>query len=168
MSDITVTSWTCWRNPEHDRVNTTMFGWPQCAICRAAPEFHERPNYLPENFVLGIYVPVDGDALRRRAIAMIAPRSAVVGLHDGGDGDDARIQVYYEGWTNGPMQYADRDARGLWEAGVYHAASRMVTGYPTIAQAYLPADQLAYVGLYYPKTKRIIVDADQRLAEWLA
>jgi len=154
---------TCWRDPAHQAVNQTIYGWPQCGICRAAPPYHERPSYLHEDFVLGLYVPADG-----RATAIIAERSAVVGLPDGGEGDDAWTQIYYEGWINGPMQYGDRDARGLWEAGVEHAASRMVTAYPTVAQANLPAGTLQYVGLYWPVDKRIVVDNEGALERWLA
>lgn len=161
MSNTTV-PFTCWRDPSHLVISTTMFGWPQCGICRAAPPFHERPGYLPENFALAIYVPVDN-----RATAIISPRSAVVGLPNGGEGEDDWTQVYYEGWLNGPMQYGDRDARGLWEAGIEHAASRMVCAYPTIAQANLPSHMLQYVGLYWPATKVLVVDKPDALEEWL-
>jgi len=156
-----MTDWTCWRDPSHTTISTTLFGWPQCSVCRAAPAFHERPAYLHSNFVLGIYVPLD------RARSMIAPRSGVVGLPDGGDGEDDWTNVYYEGWVNGPMQYAGRDVRGLWEAGVEHAASRMVTSYPTVAQAHFPSKLVKCIGLYNPAAKTFNVHDEETLNAWL-
>lgn len=160
MVDITVRDWTCWRDASHSGLNTTIFGWPACCICHAAPPYHERPAYLPVSFVLGIYVPSDS-----RSTAIIAPRSAVVGLPDGGD--DPRIDVHYEGWINRAMQYANLDADGQWRAGIEHAATRMICDYPTIAQANLPSTALRYVGLYHPRTKEIEVDDPTALREWL-
>ena len=120
----TTTTWTCWRDPAHDQIAFhDTFGWPQCMVCRAAPPYHERTEYLDERLNLTLYVPVHGGFIERIA----APRSAVEGLPAG----DERAVVYIEGWINGPMQYADSDVRGLWEAGVEHAASRMDTAYPT-------------------------------------
>lgn len=155
---------TCWREPQHTQISTTLFGWPQCATCRAAPPYHERPDYLVPGFALGLYVPTGPLA------AIVAPRSGVVGLPDGADRDDpeARVSIYYEGWTNGAMQYEGRDAQGLWEAGVEHAASRMVTSYPTIACALPRASELTYFGLYWPKTKRMEIDFPEVLERWLA
>lgn len=161
-NDITVRDWTCWRDPTHEPISTTIYGWPQCSVCRAAPEFHERAKYLPDNFALGLYVPVD-----RRARVFIAERSAIVGLPNGGEGEDDYTEVYYEGWVNGPMQYGDRDPRGLWEAGVEHAGSRMVCRYPTVAMAYLPSVSLKCIGLYFPKFKTIEVNNEDLLEGWL-
>jgi len=153
---------TCWRDPRHTAISTTVFGWPMCDFCRAAPPYHERPQYLSDDFVLGIYVPTGP------ATVMIAPRSGVVGLPDGGDGDEARTEVYFEGWVNGAMQYADRDVRGQWQAGIEHAASRMVCRYPTVATALLCPAMLQYVGLYWPATKQIAIDNNEVLNGWLA
>lgn len=152
--------WTCWRDPTHATA-ATIFGWPQCLTCRAAPPYHERPSYLPEDLKLVIYVPTEDPRMR----AVIAPRSAIVGLPVGGSGE--RTSIYYEGWVNGPMQYADRDARGLWEAGVEHAAGRMVTDYPTVAQANVLSRRLKRVGMYHPRTHQIDVADEGALDAWL-
>ena len=156
-----VTGWPCPRDASHD-VNETIFGWPQCFVCRAAPDYHERRKMMRPDFVLGIYVPVDG-----RSTAIIAPRSAVVGLPNGGDDEDDWTEVYYEGFLNGPYQYGDRDARGLWEAGVGIAADRMVTRYPTIATAHLPSPTLKFVGLFGVAENKIAVDNEDALNTWL-
>lgn len=153
----------CWRDPAHDGISTTMFGWPQCAVCQAAPPYHDRPKYLVPGFALGLYVPLPSKPIN----AMIAPRSGIVGLPTGGDGDDARVHIYFEGWINGPMQYAGRDARGLWEAGVEHAASRMVTRYPTTAALTPRASELKSVGLYWPRADNFQITDEIGLALWL-
>lgn len=156
-----ISTWACWRDATHE-VAATQYGWPQCVVCRAAPPYHERPDWLPDDFALGIYLPTDW-----RPTAIIAPRSGIVGLPVG-DGQQW-IDIYYEGWINGPMQYDDRDARGLWEAGVQHAASRMVTNYPTIACAHMYASSLVRIGTYYPKAvRRIELTDESKLEEWLA
>lgn len=156
-----ISTWTCWRDAAHE-VTTSKFGWPQCTVCRAAPPYHERPDWLPNDFELGIYVP---NTASWKGTAIIAPRSGVVGLPAGGDW----IDISYEGWINGPMQYGDRDARGLWEAGIEHAAGRMITDYPTIARAHLPSNSLVRIGLYYPKTRLVglFSEGEDRLSEWL-
>lgn len=150
-------TWECWRDPSHHDVVTTPFGWPQCGVCRAAPPYHERPAYLPAGFTVNLYTPVPGSRP-----FLFAPRSGIVGVPLG-----SRVNVYYEGWVHGPAQYADRDSRGLWEAGIEHAASRMITGYPTVAQACLPTDALAQVGTYDPRTKQVTVDDEPALNAWL-
>jgi hypothetical protein len=135
------------------------FGWPRCRDCGAAPDYHERPSYLDERLELTLYVP-----RRRKSFAvMVAPRSAIVGLAMGED----RLLVYLEGWINGPMQYADRDARGLWEAGVEHAASRMVCQYPTSSMLSPKADELDTIGTYNPTTRTITVTDEEALNAWL-
>lgn len=156
--------WTCWRDLSHRPVTKNpLFGWPQCSICRAAPAYHERSRYLPDGFRLNVYVPADG-----RSTAIIAPGSAVVGLITGVGPEGGWVSVYYEGWLNGPMQYGDRDARGLWEAGLLHAADRMVTDYPTIAQARLPLKTLRKVGTYNPKTHEVTVNDEEALTAWVS
>lgn len=149
--------WECWRDPSHE-VGKSPLGWPQCKVCRAAPPYHERPNYVPDNLMLGVFVP----KRRTSAMLMISARSGVVGYWVG-----QRVMTYYEGWANGPMQYADRDARGLWEAGIEHAAGRLITDYPTVAQGFFPGDDLIQIGFYNPKTKRLIVNDEAALNEWL-
>lgn len=163
-----MTEFICWRDPKHTDITITRFGWPQCA-CGAAPPYHDRPDYLPKGFQLGIYVPVEGP-LR----AIIADRSGVVGLPSPADasdplgrGPEARTLIYYEGWTNGPMQYADRDTRGLWEAGVEHAASRMITQYPTVAQAFPLSTTLKNIGLYDPRAHTFDIHDEEALDAWL-
>lgn len=148
--------WKCWRDASHTDIRITRFGWPQCA-CQAAPQYHERPDYVPPDLELGVYIPADG-----RATAIIAPRSGVVGLPAGGDW----IDVYFEGWVNGAMQYAELDVRGQWEAGVQHAASRMITDYPTIACAMLPTVSLTRIGSYWPKSRMLRVE-NEVVEAWL-
>lgn len=154
MSDAK--EWRCPREPNHD-VEVTRWGWPQCAVCRAAPPYHERPSYLDPNTTLLLYVPASGPAR-----SIIAPGAGIVGFTKSG-----LDVVAYEGWTNGAMQYEGRDARGLWEAGVFHASGRMVTGYPTIAQGAFPQGDLMSVGVYNPTTNEIVVLDEEHLNEWL-
>lgn len=151
--------WQCWRNPQHQDTVITDFGWPCCADCGAAPAYHERVSYLPADLELPVFVP-------RSDRALIAPRSAVVG-HLDPDGT-GRFVVHYEGWVHGPAQYGERDARGLWEAGVEHAAGRKVTAYPTMAVATFPANELHQVGTYRVSDKRVDVTDEAALAQWLA
>lgn len=154
----TTTTWKCWRVAEHP-VGTSRFGWPQCTVCRAAPAYHERPRYLSEDLELPLFVTKSPLLL-----GFIAPRSAIVGDTACGN----RLTVYYEGWVNGPMQYADRDARGLWEAGIEHAAGRMVTDYPTSALATPRLEDLTQVGTYHVRSKTVTVTDEDALAKWLA
>lgn len=156
---MSTTPWVCPNGADHF-VNTTMFGWPICSECRQAPPYHERFAYLPDNFALAVYVPAG-------AIGMITPASAIVGLPNGGDGEDDWTEVHFEGWVNGPMQYADRDARGLWEAGVLHAAGRLVTDYPTSARMSIQSTKLDQIGIYFPKRDEIQIDSEILLTEWL-
>lgn len=157
----TASDWKCWRVAEH-YVNETIYGWPQCFECGAAPPYHERSEFVRDDFALGIYVLLDHPLK-----GAIAPHSGIVGLHNGGVGEDSKVELYFEGWTNGPMQYADRDVRGLWEAGVAVAANRMITRYPTVATCVAPNTALQGVGLFQVKTNTIIVDNEQALAAWL-
>ncbi|NUS02039.1 MAG: hypothetical protein HOV97_05690 [Nonomuraea sp.] len=157
----------CWRDPEHKVVNTSVYGWPFCMTCRAAPPFHERREYLHANFAVALYVPTDW-----RGNAIIAKRAGIVGLPneavDSADGDDGWVNLYFEGWVNGAMQYEGSTPRQLWEAGVYHAADRMVTDYPTIARAHLPQSALRYIGIYRPKGGTFDVHDNEALEEWLS
>ena len=150
---------TCWRDASHEVGQHKLFGWPQCTICSAAPQYHERDKYLPEGFTLEVYLPAD-----QRATAIIAEHSAVVGLPVP---DSNWTLVYYEGWINGAMQYADRDTRGKWEAGLLHAAGRMTAQYPTIAQAHLPHETLLKVGTYDPRTHEVTITNEEAVRSWL-
>jgi hypothetical protein len=154
------TEWTCWRDASHETTIHPDFGWPRCAECGAAPEFHERPSYLDERLELTIYIPNRGHSFIG---AMVAPRSGIVGLPMG-----ERALVYYEGWVNGPAQYADRDVRGLWEAGIEHAAGRMVCQYPTVALMSPKVDELEAIGTYNPTTRVVTVTDEKALEGWLA
>jgi hypothetical protein len=160
-----ISTWACWRDATHS-VAASKYGWPQCTVCMAAPPYHERPEWLPDNFMLGIYLP-SRDEAGWKANAIISTRSAIVGLPVGYE--QRWIDAYFEGWLNGPMQYRDRDARGLWEAGIFHAASRMVTNYPTIACAHLPTEALTCIGNYRPKERHLHIDSEGIVAldEWL-
>lgn len=153
------TTWTCWRDGSHETTTHPDFGWPRCKDCGAAPDYHERPSYLDERLELTLYIPKDTPVR-----SMIADRAAIVGLPMGG----RRVLVYLEGWVHGPAQYADRDARGLWEAGVEHAASRMVCQYPTSAMLSPKADDLTAIGTYNPTTRTATVTDEAALEGWLA
>lgn len=153
--------WTCWRDPAHETWKHDLFGWPSCRDCGAGPSYLDRFAQLPEDLAVGVYVPAP-DA---RFGAVLAPRSAIVGLPEI---DGVSTKVYYEGWVNGPAQYGDRDARGLWEAGVDHAAGRMVTRYPTIATAVVADTDLVRVGTFWPMPRRIEVTDEDAMAAWLA
>ena len=152
-------AWKCWRDPRHETMVSRVLGWPRCLDCGASPSYADRWTYVDEYLELAVYVPA-ADRL-----ATVAPRSAIVGPihHDG----DHRIEVYLEGWVNGPAQYADRDARGLWEAGVGHAAERLVVQYPTVAKIEVPWSDLLPVANFWPKQKRIVVHDEDSLNTWL-
>ena len=158
----TTTTWTCWRDPAHTSILTHPLGWPQCAECGAAPAYHERGQYLPERFTLTVYVPVDENTYG------IKERSGIVGVSTLPESGLDNVLAYYEGWANGAMQYADRDTRGQWEAGLLHAADRMVTAYPTISRIVLSSNCLKAIGTYNPWTREVLVEDEAALAEWLA
>lgn len=154
----TKTAWTCWRNPVHDPIDTTTFGWPRCAECGAAPAYHERPAYLPDGFALNLYVPLG--ALRGLTIK---PGSGIVGVDLG-----ERVSIYYEGFVQSKYQYEDLTGRPLWEKGVMIAADRQITGYPTIAQASPRPQDVQCIGTYDPRTNAFDVTDEKALDEWLA
>lgn len=159
-------TWQCWRDPSHVTKPHPQFGWPQCQACAAAPAYHERVDYLPANLRLTLYVPsrLNGGGAFFKDRFWVHPRSAIVGLGSGAK----ETVVYFEGWIHGPMQYNGRNARGLWEAGVEHAASRMVTAYPTSAMAAIPIIELQAIGTYDPITRTFDVQDEPALARWLA
>lgn len=153
--------WKCWRDPSHPVEPHPIFGWPQCQIDSAAPQYYERGEYLPTGFELTLFVP-DG------LLMDVAPRSAIVGLTGAADGHDEGVSViYYEGWVSGGAQYAERGPHGLWEAGVYHAADRMVTAYPTRATSVVPTRRLWPVGTYDPRAHTITITDPAALNAWL-
>lgn len=152
-------SWPCWRDASHEVKPHPTFGWPQCTVCQAAPPYHERPNYLPDDLSLDVFIPAGGAAL-----AQLALGTAVVGLSSRMDG---YVETYYEGWIYGAAQYEGLSPRGKWEAGLEHAADRMVTAYPTSAMAHFPAHTLFKVGTYNPKTRQVTMTHTPALSTWL-
>lgn len=153
-------TWTCWRDPSHETKPHPWYRWPRCTVCGAAPAYHERPGYLPAEFWLPVYVL----APAARARVIVAPGSGIVG---GPVDTGERTTVHYEGWVHGAAQYASRDAPGRWEAGVEHAAGRMITEYPTSAAASIPTEDLLMVANYNPTTRAFGVFDDESLAAWL-
>lgn len=157
----TPTPWTCWKNPEHATGLNDTFGWPTCRVCGAGPTYPERFEMLDPQRELGVYVPANEPNIPG---GPIAARSAIVGLHI--EGTD-RVLIYFEGWVNGTAQYGDLDPRGLWQAGVKHAAGRMVVDYPTTAKGMSRLEALTRVGTYWAKTDRIEVTDDAAINAWL-
>ncbi|KQP62927.1 hypothetical protein [Nocardioides sp. Leaf285] len=148
--------WVCWRDARHRVGVRETLGWPQCRDCAAAPAYHERPSYLPHGFTLNVYVPSEnerGQRLRRT----LAPGSAIVGVADD-------PEVYFEGWTFGQHDITTIEG---WGAGVLHAASRLVTAYPTIARASVAGTALLTVARFDPRTSNLDVTDDDTLLAWL-
>lgn len=94
------------------------------------------------------------------------------GLPDGRLPEAESALVYYEGWIHGANQYADLPALDRWKAGVFHAAGRAVTEYPTTASALLPTSHLRVVGRYHTargETDDAVVITDTAAVdEWLS
>lgn len=155
MTTTSTSVWTCWRDATHTTHNT-QWGWPQCVECQAAPQYHERGRYVYNDVSLVIYVPIDAGRLG------IDPGSALVGLPV-----ETSVDVHYEGWKYGAAQYANRDARGRWEAGIQHAAGRMVTAYPTSARVFVGSTLVRAIGTYHPSTDTITVFDEEALESWL-
>ena len=109
---------------------------------------------------LSIYIPKFG-----KDVARIKKGSGIVGEPIG----DGKVLVYFEGWVNGAMQYSHLDARGQWEAGVDHAAGRMLTEYPTIAKAIVDEDDLITVGYFHPGNRddKVRVFDDTSVMWWI-
>lgn len=157
----TASAWTCWRDPSHPTRTHPVLGWPECSTCGAKPEYHARFALLPEHLILPVYV----FAPSTRERVSIARSSGIVSLEPAPQ--DERVTIYYEGWVHGAAQYAQCDLRGRWEAGVDHAAGRLVTDYPTSAMASLPITALHVVGSYEPVTRRLTVTDEAALTHWL-
>lgn len=164
-----IDTFICWRDPEHPIAPHPQFGWPRCTTCGAAPPYHQRPQYLPENFSLGIYLPTESTPLA----VMIAPGSAIVGiekpdLYADGQG---RTLIYFEGYTVMlPSDLVGKEAYQIWEAGMATAASRIVTDYPTIAASTPRNRELLRVGTYYVKSAVFDIADPYRdaLNRWMA
>lgn len=149
----------CWRNPDHPVHENPIFKWPQCKEpnCQAAPPYHERVQYVPDDLHLPIYVPTG-----MAGTTNIMPRSAAVG-HPPRDG---RSLVYYEGWIHGAPTAAVTP-REQWEAGLFQAADRMITRYPTTALALMNVDLMTQVGTYHPKTHTYEITDEETLTAWI-
>ena len=86
---------------------------------------------LPSDTVLNLYVPSGARPL------MIADGSAIVGLPNG-EGDDCRIEAYYEGAVHGQ--------RMDFEEKLQHAAGRMLHRAPTTSFGFYDVEDLMIVG----------------------
>ena len=150
------TDWTCWRNPNHPVVRHPIYGWPQCQHCHAAPQYYERGEWLPADLTLRLYVP-------RLTALGIAPGSGVVGLPVMSD----LVNIYYEGWIHGQHRSDKWTRRGRWESGVFHAADRMVTAYPTVAHKMVRHVDVHQIGTYNPSTGAITITDETALTDWL-
>lgn len=111
-----------------------------------------------EGASLTIYVPKPGQQ------GSIRPRSAIVGDPKPGTGE---VLAYLEAWIHGPAQYGHLDARGLWEAGVVHAAGRCFTRYPTVARAACMLHDLIAVGTIEADGNRITITDEEAVQTWL-
>lgn len=149
-----MTIWTCWRYPSHETTTDPMFGWPRCAECSAGPPYYERT--APADLRLDVVVPKGG---------RIKKGSAVVAALD--PEAPRRYLIYFEGWLHGADQYAHLDRRGQYEAGLLHAAERMVTRYPTSAKAEVSTGDMLKIGTYTPVTRWFDVLDEDTLDRWL-
>lgn len=150
------TTWTCWRDAAHEVRPHQYYGWPQCTRCSAAPPYHERADYLPPGFSLGIYVPA-------KRGGTVADGSAIVGHVT----EDGQFHVAYEGWVYGAAQYEGLGVRGRWEAGLHHAANRLVTRYPSRATQVVDARWVHEVGRYEVATSVVTITDEPALSRWL-
>lgn len=113
---------------------------------------------VAEEATLAIFV------LKEGATSTIAPHSGIVGRTVVA----GTALCHYEGWVHGAAQYADRDARGRWEAGVRHAAGRALTDYPTVARQTIRLDGLVRVGTYHAANDRIEITNETEVQRWLS
>jgi hypothetical protein len=107
---------------------------------------------------LTVYVPVAGSRLR----GWILPGSGIVGTVQPGTG---RVLIDYEGNKYGAASL------GPYEERVYHAHDRHTwrgRGYPTIARALVPFEELIEVGFYDPETRTVHIDRQDVVDDWLA
>ena len=84
--------------------------------------------------------------------------SAIVG--DADAVTDGRLRVYYEGnlYNAENMRY--------FSQRLLHAAGRLTANYPTVAQAYIPLDELYEVGVYDTDTKTALISKPESLRAW--
>lgn len=163
MTHTSAPAFTCWRDPSHEVEFHPIWGWPRCKDCRAAPPYHQRQPRV--NLYLDIVVPNPSTRGGAFLASTIAPHSAIVARRFAGAGDVYNTLVSYEGWTlGGPEGLSSRER---WNLGLLHAADRMITEYPTVAQATCKHDDVLTIGLYDPALNDINIDDEDTLAKWL-
>ena len=91
------------------------------------------------------------------AFTTIAPGSAIVGRGE----TDGRVHVYFEGNLHGAINLE----RFIDRAAV--AAGRLEQRYPTVAQAFMPAERLVEVGTFDCDLNRVTLTNEPALAAWL-
>jgi hypothetical protein len=114
---------------------------------------------------LTVFVPAAG------CLVYVRPSSAIVGrLHETPSGwladaspvdNGPLVEVCYEG----NLYHAECLAR--FSERVRQAADRLITEYPTIARAWVPAEALVPVGTYVPRTHALAFTNLEALACWL-
>lgn len=108
---------------------------------------------------LTVYVPAPGSRLREEVVRQ---GSGMVGSEMG---DSGRIRVDFQDETDAFPTFADRVRRAAerhtWEGPDGRE------GYPTNACAYVSPDELVPVGRYDPEAKRVHVNDERALEEWL-
>ena len=108
-----------------------------------------------EGTTLAVYV-LRGSASASRSVIDLG--SAIVGRMPT---RDDHVLVYYESNRYG----AENMHR--FEDKVFHAASRLVTSYPTSAMAAVKVDQLEVVGLYDYESRELKIIDQAALNAWL-
>lgn len=154
-------TWKCWRDASHPTRPNPLLGWPQCTVCSAAPPYHERPSYLPPGFHTNLYVPQDQTSALRRYVA----GSAIVGITEDSEDENARVRIYYEGWI---YHRPSVDPFDSWRQGVIVAADRLITSYPTAAMAWVSPKTLTKIGTYSPAGNVFTITDPTARDEWLA
>lgn len=105
---------------------------------------------------VSIYIPALGTYLDRELL----PKSGLVGV----PAADDRVLVYYEG-----NKYGAENMR-TWADKLYHAADRLLwkgIGYPTIAFAFVPRDDVLMVGQLWHPERRIEIHDSEKVSAWL-
>lgn len=103
---------------------------------------------------LAIYCPKPDSPMAKT----LKPGSAIVGDPD--KITEGRAHIYYEGNVYGAenmRQYTER---------LLHAGGRLTTKYPTVAQAFIPLDELDEVGVYNTDSKTTLISEPEILLAW--
>jgi hypothetical protein len=158
----TVTSFKCWRDATHKVAPHPTYHWPRCIVCGAAPAYHERPRYLPDDFTLNLYVPATAGhgGVVGGSLLTIKHGSGIVGLPTR-SGD---VEICYEGFIFEPGLITDA---ARWRYAVLHAAGRQIVAYPTVARMWVPADNLIEVGTYNPTHDSFSITNRGPLVAWI-